>query len=136
MGRLAWVASAFLLVWLMSRWLRFRQTSRLRARAHFYAHGQATLIVVVSSRCSICPAQKSVVLKLRERYPASLLRVATIDAELEPAQAREFAVMTVPTTLILDPDGTTAHINSGFTQFDVLARQIDNLLKRYLNEVR
>lgn len=88
MGRLAWMASAFLLVWLMGRWLRFRQTRRLRA-----------------------------------------------GAEMEPAQAREFAVMTVPATLILDPDGTAVHINNGFTRFDVLARQIDNLLKRHLNEV-
>jgi hypothetical protein len=135
MGRLAWVASAFLLVWLMGRWLRFRQTRKLRAGAHFSAHGQASLIVVVSSRCSICPAQKRIVLKLRERYPASLLRVVTLDAEMEPAQAREFAVMTVPATLILDPDGTAVHINNGFTRFDVLARQIDNQLKRHLNEV-
>lgn len=128
MERLGWVVAAFLIIWLANRWLRIYQRRRLQAGAHLSAHGQASLIVVVSSRCAICPAQKIVVAQLRERYPPSLLRVVTIDAELQPAQARELSVMTVPTTLVLGPDGTMAHINNGFTPLDILVEQIDNLL--------
>lgn len=127
MERLAWVIAVFLIVWLANRGLHIYQSRGLRA-AHVAAHGQTGLIVVVSSRCAICPAQKSVVAKLRERYPADLLKVDAIDAEMQPAQARKLGVMTVPTTLVLSSDGATAHINNGFTQFDVLAGQIDNLL--------
>lgn len=128
MERLGWVVSAFLIIWLANRWLRIYQRRRLQAGAHLAAHGQASLIVVVSSRCAICPMQKIIVAQLRERYPPSLLWVVTIDAELQPAQARELSVMTVPTTLVLGPDGTIAHINNGFAKFDTLAKQIDNVL--------
>ena len=128
MERLGWVLSAFLNIWLANRWFRIYQRRGLQARIHLAAHGQASLIVVVSSRCAICPAQKSVVAQLRKRYPPSLLRVITIDAELQPAQARELSVMTVPTTLVLGSDGTMAYINNGFTQLDILATQIDHLL--------
>lgn len=125
--RLGWVISVFLIAWLASRGFRSYQSRRLR-EAHLATHGQLSLIVVVSSSCAICPAQKSIVAKLRERYPAYRLRVDTIDAEKQPARARKLGVMTVPTTLVLGPDGTLAHINNGFTQLDVLAKQIDNLL--------
>lgn len=128
MERLGWVVSVCLITWLANRWFRIYQHRGLQARIHLAAHGQASLIVVVSSRCAICPAQKSVVAQLRERYPPSLLHVVTIDAEMQPAQARELSVMTVPTTLVLGPDGTMAHINNGFTQLDTMAKQIDALL--------
>lgn len=128
MERLGWVVAAFFIIWLANRWFHIYQRRRLQAGAHLAAHGQASLIVVVSSRCAICPAQKIVVAQLRERYPPSLLRVVSIDAELQPEQARELSVMTVPTTLVLDPDGTMAHINNGLAKFDTLAEQIDNLL--------
>lgn len=126
-ARLGWVIAAFLLAWLASRGLRRYQSRGLR-EAPLAAHGQATLIVVVSSRCAICPAQKSIVAALRERYPSDRLRVETIDAKQQPARARKLGVMTVPTTLVLGPDGALARINNGLTQADVLARQIDDLL--------
>lgn len=128
MERLGWVVSVCLIIWLANRWFRIYQRRGLQARIHHAAHGQAGLIVVVSSRCAICPAQKIVVAQLGERYPPSLLQVVTIDAELQPTQARELSVMTVPTTLVLGPDGTMAYINNGFTQLDILATQIDTLL--------
>lgn len=128
MERLGWVISVCLIIWLANRWFGIYRHRGLRARTHLAAHGQASLIVVVSSRCAICPAQKNIVAQLRERYPPSLLRVVTIDAEMQPAQARELSVMTLPTTLVLGPDGTMAHINNGFTQLDTLAKQIDTLL--------
>jgi hypothetical protein len=128
MERLAWVAAVFLFAWLARRWLRARQTRRLRMRATSGAQQQAILVVVVSPRCAICPAQKNVVDTLRERYPPSLLRVTTVDAAVQTAQARELGVMTVPTTLVQGPDGSTFHVNHGFARLDVLARQIDDLL--------
>lgn len=128
MERLGWVVAACLIIWLANRWFHIYQRRRLQVGAHHTVHGQASLIVVVSSRCAICPAQKIVIAQLRERYPPSLLRIVTIDAELQPTQARELSVMTVPTTLVLALDGTMAQINNGFAKFDTLAKQIDNVL--------
>jgi len=127
MERLGWVVSVCLIIWLANRWFRIYQRRGLQVRIHLAAHGQASLIVVVSSRCAICPAQKSIVAQLRERYPPSLLRVVTIDVEMQPSQARALSVLTVPTTLVLGQDGAMAHINNGFTKLDTLAKQIENL---------
>lgn len=125
--RLAWVIAVLIMVWLMNLGFRLYQARRLR-QAHLSVRGKTSLIVVVASRCPVCPAQKSVAAKLRERYPADLLSVDAIDAERQPAQARSLGVMTVPATVVLGADGSAAHINHGFTPFDVLARQIDGLL--------
>lgn len=129
-NRLGWTASIFLLFWLVYLLFRAYQRRKLRAIAPLPTNGQVNLIVVVSSSCAICPAQKRVVAQLGERYPSSLLRVITIDAETQAKKARELSVMTVPTTLLQAPDGSIVHINNGFVALAHLASQIDSLIQR------
>lgn len=128
--RLGWVLSIFIFFWLANQWFRICQRCRLHAITRPATKGATSLIVVVSSRCTICPAQKKIVAQLCERYPPSLLRVVIIDAETQTQQARELSVITVPTTLLQAPDGTIVRINNGFIALDPLARQIDELLLR------
>jgi thioredoxin-like negative regulator of GroEL len=124
--RLAWVAGVLFIVWLASRCLRIGRSGRLRAVPPG-APGQVSLIVVVSSRCATCPAQKHVVAGLRQRYPAHQLRVEVVDADGEPARARSLGVRTVPSTLLSRAGGDAAYVNHGFTPFEALAAQIDDL---------
>ncbi len=84
--------------------------------------GQASLIVVTSSGCALCPAQKNVVALLRQRYPS--LQVVMIDAETQREVVRALPVMTVPATLLRSHDGTLVHINNGFIALEPLARQV------------
>jgi len=127
--RLGWVVSLFLFLWLANHFLHFYRRRRLQAIKHRSSGGQLSLIVVVSSRCSICPAQKKIVAQLSEQYPSSLLRVVTIDAETQMEQARELSVMTVPSTLLQVSDGTIVRINHGFIALAPLARQINGLIQ-------
>lgn len=127
--RLAWALALLVLAgairMVLRRWQRRRVTVR---RAPVAGSGAATLIVVVSSRCAICPAQKNVVTQLRQRYPA--LQVVTIDADTQTEQARALSVMTVPTTLLQAADGGVVRINNGFIALEPLAKQVAALLRR------
>lgn len=128
MERLGWAAAAFLLIWLAHRLVRIYQRHGLQPATPFSGSGQVNLILVVSSRCAVCPAQKRVVAQLGEKYPPSQLRVITIDAETQVEQARQLSVMTVPSTLLQAPDGTMVHINNGYIALAPLARQIERLM--------
>jgi len=39
--------------------------------------------------------------------------VEKVDADVEQAEAERYGVFTLPTTLIVDPQGTVRHINYG-----------------------
>jgi thiol-disulfide isomerase/thioredoxin len=128
--RISWTVSIFIFFWLAHQWFHIYQRRRLQAITPLSTNGPASLIVVVSSHCAICPAQKKVVAQLGERYPPSLLHVITIDAETQAKKARELSVMTVPTTFLQAPDGTIVHINNGFVALAHLASQVDSLIQR------
>ena len=126
--RLSWTVTIFLFVWLASQCIRLYQRRRLRAIQNLPTEGQASLIVIVSSHCAICPAQKKIIAELCALYPL-LLRVVIIDADTQPAQARALSVMTVPSTLLQAPDGRIAQVNHGFMALDPLIRQVNELLR-------
>ena len=129
MERLGGAVFLFFLVWLASQWFRIYHRRRLRTITCLSGDGQASLIVIVSSRCAICPAQKKVIAQLSTLYPSSLLRVVVIDADTQPEQARELSVMTVPSTLLQAPDGKIVQVNHGFIALEYLVRQVNDLLR-------
>ena len=129
MERLGWTVTIFVFVWLASQCFRLYQRRRLRAVHNLPTEGQASLMVIVSSRCAICPAQKKVIAQLCALYPL-LLRVVVVDADTQPAQARALSVMTVPSTLLQAPDGRIAQVNHGFMALEPLVRQMNALLRR------
>ena len=54
-------------------------------------------------------------------------RLEKIDAELEPEKARQYQVMTLPTTIMVDTSGAIKHINYGLTSTRNLARQLEEM---------
>ncbi len=127
MERLGWTVTIFAFVWLASQCFRLYQRRRLRAIHNLPTEGQISLMVIVSSRCAVCPAQKKVIVCLCRLYP--LLRVVIIDADTQPTQARALGVMTVPSTLVQAPDGRIVQVNHGFMALEPLVRQMNALLR-------
>lgn len=105
-------------------WLRLRQRGALARRGRELAAAMPTLIAVVSRNCAVCPAQKRILEQLGACYPASTLRIETIDLEVDPQRVRELQVMTVPTTLLIAANGTICHINNGLAGFEKIKFQI------------
>ena len=127
--RLSWTVTIFVFVWLASQCFRLYQRRGLRAVQNLPTSGQASLMVIVSSRCAICPAQKKAIAQLCALYPL-LLRVVVIDADTQSAQARALSVMTVPSTLLQAPDGRIVEVNHGFIALKPLVGQVNKLLRR------
>lgn len=130
MARLLGILGLLLALWLAATWVRMRQRALLGRQAPPTHDGIPLLLAVVSRHCAVCPAQKRIVSELRTCYPATTLKVALLDAEAEPERARALRIMSVPTTLLFEADGTLARINNGLVGREALMRQIDGLLAR------
>lgn len=129
MERLLGVLGLLLMLWLATIWLRIRQRAIFGRQAPPMHDGIPMLLTVVSRHCAVCPAQKRIVAELGTRYPATSLQVTILDAEAEPDRIQALHIMTVPTTLLFEADGTVAHVNNGLVGLEALMRQIDGLLR-------
>ena len=124
LDRLLQILGFLLVVASAVAWLRHRQGRAVARHANELTGSVPTLIAVVSAKCAVCPAQKRVLERLGVCYPASTLRIETIELEREPQRVRELRVMTVPATLLLAADGTLCQINHGLTSLEKLKSQI------------
>ena len=56
------------------------------------------------------------------------IKVVEVNAYEQPDLARQWGVLSVPTTFILDSSGKPLHINHGVTQAEKLLEQIQTVL--------
>lgn len=124
LDRLLQVLGFLLVIGGAAIWLRHRQSSAVARHANELTGIAPSLIAVVSANCAVCPAQKRVLERLRTCYPASTLRIETIDLESEPQRVHALRIMTVPTTLLIAADGTLCHINHGLASLEKIKSQI------------
>ena len=87
--------------------------------------GRPAIVAFSTVSCAACrTAQSPAIEALRVRVGDESLRVFHIDAGDRPGVAQAFGVMTVPTTVVLRPEGAVAAVNHGFAPTDQLARQL------------
>lgn len=82
------------------------------------------LLYFHSEHCGACIAQAHYLAALEAHHRAL---VEPIDVEREPALARQFKVMTLPTTILIDSRGRVRHINPGLVNPFKLTRQLEDL---------
>jgi hypothetical protein len=124
---------ALLLLGLAALWALVRGGAALRAarrigrvREPGLSQGEATILFFTGERCSVCHHRQRPALEglRRER---NHFRVLELDAAREPALARRFGVLSLPTTVVLAPDGTVGAVNYGFAPREQLGAQLDSL---------
>lgn len=118
---LALMAAAALLV-LALGWHSRRAAAR-SARAN--ARGQARLLYFRGPGCPACAAQSRILAQLEPRFQALL---TTIDVEQEPALARAYNVLSLPTTIVIGADGAVRRINYGLAPLSKLAEQLRGVI--------
>ena len=79
-----------------------------------------SILYFTTDSCSVCRTHQEPALSSLEGVP-----VRKVDAVVEAALARRFGVLTVPTTVVLDADGTTRHVNYGFATASKLREQLN-----------
>ncbi len=100
----------------------YKQTHmrRVNRRVAPLATGQPTLLYFRSDSCAVCPTQS--------RYLAGVdngrYHLHTINVDHQPDLAHQYGVMTLPTTILLDPTGQVRDINYGLTPPHKLNQQL------------
>ena len=81
--------------------------------------GEPYILYFTTPECSICRTHQERALKKLTDVP-----VKKVNALADPDLAKRYSVYTVPTTVVVRPDGTTAEVNYGYTPAEKLRRQI------------
>lgn len=81
--------------------------------------GEPYILYFTTPECSICRTHQEPALRKLEAT------VRKVDAIAEAELARRYAIYTVPTTVVVRGDGTTAEVNYGYAPAEKLRRQLD-----------
>ncbi len=88
-----------------------------------FTSGQPTLLYFRSDTCGTCPTQARYLEKLADDENGRFA-IQSIDVDTEPEKAKQYGVMTLPTTMILDTTGQVKEINYGLTPSHKLSKQL------------
>ena len=86
--------------------------------------GKPSLLYFTGEYCAICKVQQTPVVNQLAGMYDDALAVEIFDVTSHPDAAKKYKVLTLPTTVILDPQGRVADINYGFTGQAKLEKQI------------
>ena len=114
--------------WLVYRTRQFNQTDDPILRK---LNGDVSAIVYFTADfCTACKAQQRPALtRLREKWGADL-QLIEIDVERQPELAKQWGVMSLPTTFVISQDGTTQSVNYGVAQTAQLNQQLNQANQR------
>jgi thiol-disulfide isomerase/thioredoxin len=85
--------------------------------------GQPTLLYFWSAACGLCPTQRRYVEQVAQQW-SDRLAVRFVNADEEREQTAVYQILTLPTTIILDPQGQVQTINYGLTPARKLNEQV------------
>jgi thiol-disulfide isomerase/thioredoxin len=106
---------------LFTRWQRWRIGS-----APATMTGQPTLLYFWSAACGLCPTQRRHVEQVARQW-SDRLAVRFVNADEEREQTAVYQILTLPTTIILDPQGQVQAINYGLTPAHKLSEQVGSM---------
>jgi thioredoxin 1 len=99
------------------------QIRRINFATSGFVGGQPTLLYFRSDSCGTCPAQARYLDQLVDKENGRFA-IQSIDVDIEPEKAKQYGVMTLPTTMILDTTGQVKEINYGLTPSHKLQKQL------------
>lgn len=86
---------------------------------------EPALLYFTGEACTICHTAQTPALQRLGGMLSRPVTVREIDVALEPALARSYRVMSLPTTVVLDRHGRVSAVNVGFASAERLREQLD-----------
>jgi thioredoxin 1 len=127
LDRLIWagaiIGAGLLLYRLVNASLLRRASARVKETS-LIQPGRPAILYFTTPDCAACKAVQRPVLTKLEAQLGNRLQVVEVDAYESPDLAKEWGVMSVPTTFIIDTDGRPQHINHGVTRVEKLLEQL------------
>ncbi len=119
------LAAAVLWLWLGSRQARARRAGAADLVETYHARDAGVLVLAFTAPdCGPCKAvQRPALEALEQQYPGRII-VGEVDALSEPRLAARFGILTVPSTVVIGPEGDVRAINNGTATTERLAAQV------------
>ncbi|TMD43695.1 MAG: thioredoxin family protein [Chloroflexi bacterium] len=120
------VAITAIRVWLRRRHANLRRasTNALWPALDESPDGRPGLVVFSTPSCVACRTAQEPAVQAVSAHFGSALRVVHVDIGERPGVAREFKILTAPSTVVLGRDGRVNAINQGFAGAHVLRAQL------------
>lgn len=90
--------------------------------------GKVRILAFSSVDCTQCHTLQQPALRRLQALRGDAIDVVEIDAPGSPELAKRYRILTVPSTVILNPTGEPHAINYGFANLNKLQQQIDTIL--------
>lgn len=116
---------AAVLAYILYNRLALKRAESKVGRFEGYHPGLPALVYFSTPSCTPC---RTVQRPIIERLKASLgewLQVIEIDASKHPEVAREWGVVSVPTTFVIDRSGRPRYVNHGIVPAEKLIQQLE-----------
>jgi thiol-disulfide isomerase/thioredoxin len=125
------LAIGIIAVSLFGYWL-FTQRLLLRARdniSSLFSHfpNKPVIVYFTTPDCAPCKAIQRPALNKLSSLMGDKLEVVEIDATQRPDLAKQWGVMSVPTTFLLDARGQARYVNNGVARVEKLLEQLQTL---------
>ncbi len=117
------VTAVILSLLFMSQWWHKRRIENI-TQVQAGHDNRPTVLYFRGDSCALCATQTVFLEKLATEWGAEQFSVRTIDAEKERDTAVQYAILTLPTTIILNGRGDVQQINYGLTNNHKLAQQL------------
>jgi thiol-disulfide isomerase/thioredoxin len=110
---------------LANRLILSRATSKVK-RFAAYQSGHPAIVYFTTPTCAPCKTiQRPAIEKLKKKL-GEQLQVFEVDASAEPELAQDWGVLSVPTTFVIDSEGTPRHVNHGVATAEKLTYQLED----------
>ncbi len=130
--RLAWALGIIATGFALFRLVSFLIVRRAQAGAHnleLIHPGKPTILYFTTPDCAPCRTVQRPALRAVKSRLGEDLQIVEVNAVEQPDVAREWGVLSVPTTFIIDAAGRPRHVNHGVTSAEGLIEQ----LNKYMN---
>lgn len=120
-------------VWAVSQVSKRRQVA-LAKRASQSVRGRAKTARIVyfwSDGCSVCKrVQRPILERILAEHPDGRLELTAHCVDEVPDVAEAWGVRTLPTTIVIDPEGNVSHVNNGLVVAERLREQLEPFRSR------
>ena len=118
------------LFWLLWRGVKYWMRRSIQVDGSSFHSDRPTLLYFYTDDCAPCRLQQMPILASLQEMMGDGVRFQEYDALANPDVAGRYRVLTVPTTVVLAPDGAVVAVNYGVTQSGKLRRQLEDASAR------
>ncbi len=121
------IGGSLLAAFFLVRALVLARASRSSPGLAQFRRGLPGIVYFTTPDCVTCRAAQRPALRALEERLDGRIQVIEVDAAHRPDLARQWSVLSVPTTFILDRNGRPRQVNHGFASTEKLLGQLERL---------